>query len=316
VCSRLCKRIDPRGRIKLEGNNAGAWELIQLQRCCTPQWESGGFAFSQDPFALGSGGSTYSAVRATYTVFDEENAAALKLSDVLAAVLTADPTLGGPGFGGSYVDPALVAITVSPDPVLTRVVVPRGTKALDFIKGLLEQLGLARGSADDAVLLRYDPVADVLEVKSVAQSAAPARHYYGEAQRLEEVDSSGLKSAVLCEYEQGTPFNLVSSRRIWHTVAGLPGSGSPPGGAVPAAFQKIGGTWYGPLALAPSGTYNFSQEIVPGITGSANLLTDNDETSGVALCRPRASTCSPGSRGQTPQRRTAITSRSLSPAST
>jgi hypothetical protein len=112
VYSRLSQRIDPRGRIKLEGNNGGAWELVQLGGHCAPQWESGGFAFAQDPLALGSGGATYSAIRATYTVFDEENAAALKLSDVLSDVLTADPALGGPGFGGTYTDSATVSIAV------------------------------------------------------------------------------------------------------------------------------------------------------------------------------------------------------------
>ncbi|MDQ3022954.1 MAG: hypothetical protein M3R04_01020, partial [bacterium] len=283
VHSRLCKRIDPRGRIKLEGNNGGVWELIQLGGHCAPQWESGGFAFAEVPTALGSGGATYSAIRATYTVFDEENAAALKLSDVLGDVLSSDPALGGPGFGCAFVDSATVGIAVTPDPVLTRVVVPRKTRALTFIRGLLEELALARGTADDAVLLRYDAHSDEVRIESVAQAGSPARMYYGEAQRSEEVTLEGLKSAQLTEYELGTPFNLISSRRIWHTVVGLFGSGAPPGGAVPAAFQKVAGAWYGPLALAPIGTFNFSQEIVPGVPGAANLLTDNDETSGVAL---------------------------------
>jgi hypothetical protein len=281
--SRLSQRIDPRGRIKLEGNNGGTWELVQLAGHCAPQWESGGFAFAQDPAALGSGGATYTAVRATYTVFDEENAGALKLSDVLLDVLQADPATGGPGFGGAFTDSAVVSISITPDPVLTRVVVPKKTRALACIRGLLDEIGLARGTAADAVLLHYDPDTDVVEVKSVAQLATPQRTYYGESQRVEETGADGLHSATLVEYEHGTPFNLISSRRMWHTVVGLAGSGSPPGGAVPAAFQKIGATWYGPLGLAPIGTYNFSQEIVPGVSGAANILTDNDETTGLAL---------------------------------
>ncbi|HYE70507.1 MAG TPA: hypothetical protein VD932_03185 [Aquabacterium sp.] len=286
VTSKLSKRIDPRGRIKLEGDNAGSWELIQLRNNCQPQWESGAFAFNEDPLNLRADEVDYAAIRAGYSVFDEDGGGELLLSTLLRDVLSADPADGGPGFGGAFTDNATLgdmATLIDPDPVLTRVVVPKMTTCMAFIKGLLEEIGLARGEASDAVALYYDAAADEIGVRSVSQAVTADRSYFGEAQRLEEVSVEGLHSAVLVEYLQGQERNLVAPERCWHTAVGTGGAGGTAGGAVPYGYLKIGGVWKpaGGLTLLYPDAFNIQQNAVAG--EPTNTLTDNDSTSGIAL---------------------------------
>jgi hypothetical protein len=289
--SRLSKRLDPRGRVKIEGTDSTAYTnpvLIPLRNHCQPQWEGGGFAFSGPPLSMAAG-SAFVAVYAKRSYFDEEGGSVLMLSEVLRNVLTADPAIGAPGLGGAWTDTCTVDVSgLSPDVRLTRVSVKKKTKVLPFITGLLEEINLQRGPAGDAVMIYYDSVNDKVVVTTVSQALGTVADpvdfsYYDEASRIEERNSELLHSAMLVEYDSPVGFNLVQPIQMWHTPSTNTGRVDPE----PYVYQRRAGTWYAQdmtgTGIFHYGRYNATQDTTSGSATSCNLLTDNDNGTGFGL---------------------------------
>jgi hypothetical protein len=257
---------------------------------------SGGFGFKQDPLKLKrktTGASAdYTQIWANgYNTYAEEDAAKYLRLDALLTALGAI-TAAEYGAGLTF------DVAISPDIVLTRVECPKSTSILDFIRGLLNDTGLLKGGENDALAIWYDPQADTICIKSVAQLTAStdsaALHYTAEASILSSADMENVYSAVACDYQEQNAGNMVARERVWHTPSPSNGGTGPAGGAEPYVWHLNGGTWQ---QSSYSGLDNSVTKIVLGYVydtrvvglltaageGLPELIFDNSADTGFAL---------------------------------
>jgi len=276
VYSRFCKRIHYRVRIRIEGNAGGTWEVI-ADAHYKANYEDGGFAFSQTPLTLRTS-STYSQIRASYGVYDEQGAGVLMLSAFLEDLLEVDPDDYGPGFAAGFVDSCRVNVDLDPDIRLTRVVVKQPTTVGELLRGLFNELGLQKGQDNNAIVYGYDPDADEIFVRSVAQAATADRSYRDEQQRGERVNIDQVKTVQVAGYEAGSDFNLLAPRRLWHTQGWPEGSAN-----FPRVHHKMRGDWVRPTGLFPHSCNATMGALGPAPAVTFELLTDNDTSTGFGL---------------------------------
>lgn len=280
---RVAKRIHFDTPITIEGNNGSSWELIEEKDHFEVNAADGSFNFNQDPTSLRNTGS-YSAIRGSYAVYDEEStgADALMLADVLSDIATANPARGGPGFRSGYTDSCTVNVSALPDIVVTTVKLTEPYIAFDAVTKLLAELELNKGSQYDAVNFVYRADLDTLYFSGIAQissGSAPNRYYTGESRRYEEATIEQVKSYVLSKFEQGERTNLASCQRMWNTSASPYDGGA---GTEPWAWVCNNGRWFEPDIVYPGG-YNITKSISTGEPNQRNRLTDNDAASGIRL---------------------------------
>lgn len=284
VYFRTGKRIHFDTPVTMEGNNGTSWEIIEEKDHFEVNAADGSFNFNQDPLSLRNTGS-YSAIRASYAVYDEEStgASALMLAAVVEGIATANPARGGPGIrAGFYTDSCTLDTSALPDIVVTTVKLTEPYNAFDALTKLLAELELNKGTQYDLVNFIYRSDLDTLYFNGVAQASggsAAARYYADESRRYEEASIEQVKSYVLSKYEQGERTNLASCLRMWNTAASPYDDGA---GTEPWAWVCNSGRWFEPDVVYPGG-YNITKSISTGEPNQRNRLTDNDAASGIRL---------------------------------
>lgn len=281
---RFAKRIHFDRAPRVQGYDGSVYETINPEGYDVLAAE-GGFGFKQDPLNLRrkTSGATdvFTQIWANgYNTYAEEDAAKyLRLSDILTdlAAITAAEYGAGLTFD----------IDIDPDIVLTRVECPRSTSILDFIRGLLSDTNLLKGEANDALAIWYDPQADTICIKSIAQLTAStdsgALHYGSEASIVSSADMENVYSAVACDYQEQNAGNLLASRRIWHTIgAGPPYVWHLSGGSYTQAGAAYGGTDSSINLLYPVNTRLVTLLTAVG-DGNPDLLMDNNSDTGFAI---------------------------------
>lgn len=279
VYGRILKRIFFRGPLRMEGYTGTAYEIIKREQYKV-NYEEGHFAFSSDPLKLRTG-SDYTSIFGTYPVYDEEGGGAVDLADWINDLLVTDPDAGGPGFDAAYTDTCTPNISFANPITVTRIQIDKPTFVLDAIRDVASQLGLAKGTDQDALIWYYESNADEATFKTVAQNTTPDRLYTKEVRIDEEVNLENPKSAVLVRYESGSDFNLIGARRIWHPQAYLD---DPP--TYPRIGQLAGGAWGIGTDIAatyPHASNATYEAITGGPAGTIQLLLDNDATTGWGL---------------------------------
>lgn len=275
------KQIHFDTRVKIEGNTGAAWELISGQDVFEVNEDDGSFNFNQDPLGLNDAGS-YTQIRATYAVYDEEDSSALTAGNCILPLLVSNPAAPsfGAGWTSGYTDSCTVDMTDMPVIKVNTFNVSKEMLIGDVIVKLLDEVGLNKGDDNDLISWKYRASDDKAVFAGVAQKALPtaADRYYADETRLDTTSTiEPVRSAVIAAFTQGEATNLLASRRMWNTPA-QPNLGGGP----PWAYTYT----YGSVALAnPAvfpGTYNISQTPVTGYT-SLNRLTDNNDGTGIGV---------------------------------
>lgn len=271
VYSRVCKRIDPRGRIRVEGNQGGTYEIIDRVQVA-PSLAAGSFAWADDPLGLGYA-ATYTDIRGSYTIFAEQGTPLL-LSDVVSDVLTVSPSNGGPGLGGGFTDSCQVDTSGLSDLTLARCRCDRPTKAGTFLRDMFVEAGL-NGAGRDVVNLRYDPEDDTLYAESMSQAATASRTYRDASVLSEDVGEERVPTMVRTQWREQSPFNLLDSNRMWHPTAATGAVDYNAPNTKPYIFHDLDGTrtWNGTTPITSGWPSN--NRITIG-TGGINPLTDNN----------------------------------------
>jgi len=226
IYQRVSQKIHPAHAVVVEGYNVAdsAWELLPADYFAV-QPEEGRIDFTHDVLDYPTGDSKYNNVRVTYAVFDEDNAAAVNLGGVLTSVLTETRANGGPGFtDGTDLE---VGHDVAGENTLdiikiSRVRVEAPTTTLNFIQNLIDELGLAKGTTEDAIGLWYDHPAGKMVVDTIAQKATASADYAygGMILRDRDISIDDIYSGVLISYFAGQNLNLASVERCWHPQFG------------------------------------------------------------------------------------------------
>lgn len=227
IYQRISQKIHPIEPIFIEANKSGTWEPVSAASY-TLQAEEGRFDFTYDILDFPSGSSVYSALRATYAVFDEDNASVVTLTNILEGVLQETVDNGGPGLSAGDMD-VEVKITVfkqagdaEVEINLTRVRIPKPTNTLDFIKGLLDEIGLNKSDDDDVIGMYYDHNNDKIIIDTIIQKAtASADKVYSNSIIIDrDLSLEQIVSGVRVVYTAGQNENLVSVERCWHPAKG------------------------------------------------------------------------------------------------
>ena len=300
VYLRLLKRIhfDREPRVRGYESGGGTYETIpndQYDKLIT----DGTFGFKESPLNLrrktGGASAVYDYPVVAYNVFAEEDVTKqLLLSDALNDVLVITAANRGPGFTAGT-----LSIVISPDPVLTQVRVDKPTTAMEFIKGVLNDIGLLKGSANDLIAMWYAAADDKLHIESIAQGAitdAATKHYHNEQRIYEETQMEDVCSAIEVGYEDQALGNLCASNRVWHTPSPSNGGtpGGPAGGAEPYIFHFLSTANWQPGYSGYKGSvsglllgYVNDTRVVTALTaagvGATGLLMDQDTETGFAI---------------------------------
>jgi hypothetical protein len=260
----LSKRIACEGQVLIEGTCASDTVDTPIpDRHYQINYEDGSFVFGLDPLDL-RGGTGFTYMQASYSVYNEDGGSELLLSDVAATVLGGASASGGPGLAAGA-----LSIALSPDPVMARYVVEEPTTVDDFFRRVLFELGLNKGDSN-LIGHFYNSADGKIHLDSLVQKAAgsPDRRYYGERNRSEDVCIDDVASAVIAWYNDGGGVNLANGTRFWHRQTSRAAS--------PWLFQKVGGDWA--IAEAnPASWYNGTY-----YRGRC-LLNDNDSNTGFGI---------------------------------
>lgn len=154
-----------------------------------------------------SGAGTYDATEA-YTI---TKASIVTLTDILTSVLTESVANGGPGFTSGQID-----VSTCIDILLTRIRLEETENCLNFIKNLLDELGLAKGEDDDIIGIYYNHTNGKLTIGPIQQKTTPDLYYDNMILVDEDISLEGVFSAYLVEYTSGQNYNLIATERLWH----------------------------------------------------------------------------------------------------
>ena len=154
-----------------------------------------------------SGGGTYDAAE-TFTI---TKASIITLADILTSVLTESVDNGGPGFTAGE-----ISVSTCIDILLTRIRLEETENCLDFIKNLLDELGLAKNEDEDIIGMYYDHANGKVVIQPIQQKATPDLYYNNMVMIDRDITLEDVYSACLIEYTSGQNVNLVSTERMWH----------------------------------------------------------------------------------------------------
>lgn len=222
IYSRISKRIHYSQAPRIQGNTGTVWETIPDSKYKI-NMEDGSISFSQDPLTMrgttDASGTVYTAIRMTYSVYDEEDGTnQLKLSEVLSDLFGVEVDYLGPSTH-LPANPTLDA-SLTPDPIISRLVVDKPMLLGEFLRNLLSEMITSKsGTPQDAIGMWYDPETNKWCIKTLAQSASAAtadRTYDSEQGRYEEVSIDEVYSAVVVRYTTSDDFNLLAQKRMWH----------------------------------------------------------------------------------------------------
>lgn len=216
VHQRISQRIHPAKAVLVEGYNVddADWEYLSADTFAV-QVEEGSIDFNYDVSDYGD--PKWNAFRATYAVFDEDDADTVLLSDVFSGVLQETIINGGPEVLSANLDLAgLEEIR------LTRVRVEDPTNTMDFMTNLLDEIGLAKGSDEDFIGLWFNHTDYKVTCKPITQLSTPDYIFTHMTHMEREISLEDLYGAVLVEYEAGYNDNLVTYNRMWHLEVGDP----------------------------------------------------------------------------------------------
>src|SRR3990167_4997732 len=223
IFERRSQKIHPVLPIAVQGFNTitSAWEYLP-DSAYTVQPYEGSFDMSYDVLGYVTSEKDFNAVRASYGIFDEDSVDAVNLQDVIVSILTEPVTNGGPGLiAADYNVSGLDFIKI------TRVRVTKVTYVIDFIKNLLDELGLQRAEGEDAIGLWYDHQNDKINIQPITQkaaydpldpdNAANADHKYQNMTGIdEEISLEDIYSGVEVTYQIPFNDNLAAPQRMWH----------------------------------------------------------------------------------------------------
>ncbi len=269
ISQRVSQIIHPIEPIFLEAFNTitSDWEPVDKDVFAV-QPEEGSFDFTYDILNFNTSTENFNALRATYAVFDEDNANAVNLDDIMTSVLTETVLNGGPGLTAGQISVSGVS-----DVRITRVQVRESTNTLIFIRNLLDELGLNKGTDTDALGFFYDHQNDKVVIKEIIQkSTADADHNYSGITLIDRAISlDQVHSGVVIEYTSGFNRNLAAKERFWHPANG---------------DTLAGGTVQGIKFQEEEQPIVAGYETNRDITGNNNFtrfLTDSFETTGWGL---------------------------------
>lgn len=272
----VSKRIHYGVLPRVQGDAGGTWETI-IDSKYKINYDEGALSFTGAPLAMRGGGSNYASIRVSYATYDEEDAGnQLLLSTVFTEMLRIASDDLGPALSAPEFD-----VSFSPALVVSRITIDKPTYLGTFIRDLLAELGLNKGSTNDAIGFYYDSEADTICIKTLAQSATPDRIYNGEQSRYEECDVDDVYSAVCVQYETAGNYNLVSERRMWH-----PKSYDKTAGTYPRIVQYQHGDWVQHEAawIANPHVSNLGyKQTAAGVQSSDYYWTDNDGNTSIGL---------------------------------
>lgn len=231
INQRISQKIHPTRAIQIEGFKDAAWHPIPSGEFAV-QVEEGRFDFARDPLAV-----EYSDLRATYAVFNETNVSAVGLAGIVQEVLEEPQATGGPEWAGMH------DISISPDISLTRVHVTEPMKTRDFIQRLLDETGLMKGAATDALGWWWDHTQNKLAVKTLAQAETPDYTFTGAVRRFRDYALEDVYSAVLVKYTESQELNLLAADRMYHPARGGETVGSNAVEIYAYRWNTGGGTW-------------------------------------------------------------------------
>lgn len=286
VINIISRRVHFDTPVLIEGYTGSAYEPIPEADHFEVNVTTGSINFSQDPLTMRGNGLGYASVRAKQIAFyDETGSGKLTLAQVITSVYEANPELGGPGFRSGYTDTCRVDVSDLPEIVLTSVRCDHEQYADDFITRLLSETDLRKGTDTDLVLKHYNSRNDRMTFKGVQQipDDQDADRYYDTLTSQSDVfDLSDAKTLVYAAYTQGADTNLFACERFWNTPAGDQQIGAV---TPPYAYVLEGGVWQR-AGIAFPGSFNISKSTgaLGSTTGPKQRLTDNDPTSGIAVC--------------------------------
>lgn len=226
VCyCKIPKRISSSAEIKVEGDTTGSgpWELIGHGQY-TVDMEDGCWSFKGDPTALPyNQGAGYSAIRATFTNYDEDNVAAVELADVFQSLLEYAGD-GGPAISSGDIDIDIPYLPV------TRIRLLQSANTWPVIRQLLAEHIIDRANIADDLAYWYKASTGKYTVKQINQASIPDTVLENTSRIMEEIRADQLCSGVLVGYRSQAP-SLFSPTRFYH-----PDRGDSWGGQVVSAF--------------------------------------------------------------------------------
>jgi hypothetical protein len=215
VCQYIPYKIHPDISILYEGQHGASWDQI-ANNILFAQPEEGYFlsgviyqTAADLYFADGTITDPVEYLRISYGVFDEMNANAVKLPEIVASVLEADILDGGPALTTSTYNIDI------PNVRLTRVVNTDPSLTMDFIDNLLGTLGW-QGTGELNVISRFHNSRDgKFNMVAISQRAGTATDpydlVYPSASKIErEYALEDIYSAVLVKYKYEIPINLLT----------------------------------------------------------------------------------------------------------
>lgn len=234
ITQRISQKIHPAVAVLLEGQRAdNSWEAIPTA-AYTVQVEEGRFDINYDILDFPSGSTKYDHVRATYAVFDEDAVTAITLGGIIDDVLKEPKANGGPGFTAGQLD--LNITDQNGNPIrLARIRVENPVVTLDFIRDLLDELGLARGTDQDAMVFWFDHSVGKGKFQTITQKTAGNQdHTFTDMVAIErDLELDDVFSAVAIRYTTGGK-ELVSHARMWHEATNANG-----GAALGSNSEKV-----------------------------------------------------------------------------
>ena len=156
VTEKILQGIHPEQGIRVEGQTGGNWEDIPAARY-EPNIEKGRFDFAYDI------GADFTAVRATYSYYNQSDAAVVVVDDVIKDMVELATTSGGPGLtSGEYdIDGSTLKLNRVTSGDTPRMV-------WGFIIDLLNELGLITGEVTAPFGAWWDGEAGKLKVKQIS----------------------------------------------------------------------------------------------------------------------------------------------------
>jgi len=145
--------------------------------------------------------------------------ATVDLRGILTAVLSESIVNLGPGLvaGTSFEIGASLG-----DIKITRVRLSKVTNTWDFIRNLLDEIGLNKGASEDAIGIYYDHTNSIIKIEAVDQKSAALadQALYGMTLIDRDHTLSTVSSAINVQYSAGQNSNLAAWQRTWHVAKG------------------------------------------------------------------------------------------------
>jgi len=204
--------------------------------------------------------------------------AAVNLGSVLTAVLSEEVGNGGPGLTAGtdfVVNASLAALKI------TRVRLGEVTNVWDFIRNLIDELGLNKSTTEDSIAVWYDHANALIRIDPIDQKAAGSQDQsiFNMISVDRDHDIGTVSTAIAVEYTTGDHGNLVSEERVWHVAPGSNiGDNAKQVDAV--MYQFAEGSFQGVIS---QGAWFFDTTVTNNNTARTKYLFDGNNGSGMGL---------------------------------